>query len=855
MHLRTPSAFLGAVLAGCAAVAHHEGPAAAPAALEQQAIERITAAGFPGLEEIFLLPGPEGEAPRVDSLSADGRRALVRWRPTERDERGLRRLSEADDLWLIALGAPAAGTRRPLPGRLLADLLPPPSAAADGARRASASWSARGARLAVVRGGELFVLEDIAGTWQARLVHADGARQESQDGRVRPTTLGDDARVTWVDDDRVLRLALGSEVLRLELERAAEGLAAARWVSETVDADARGTQWSDDDGTVFRAERPVARLSAATTQPTQEPTQEPAVQSAAEGVPAPDAGAQVLHLAEGRAVVLEGFAELAGRRAERLSPDGRWVFAFAEAGEGEPAPHLVPDFLTERVSTRSARRERADDRAGARTAWIWDAHSGARLALDWASWEGASLSALGWAPQPPSADGARGPARFALQRTSADRSRREVWCFEGGVWRRLFEERDPHWIGGPAGGPRWSVDGAHLLVPAEWPAGTSTPGRCQLFAVDAHSGALAQLTAVEGELDAFHQAEDGRIAATASRTDPARRVLLCIEAGEPAREVALPAGWLDAPRAAGDSLLVRRATLGQPARLWWASADGAQIAELGDTRPSGFAELPRLLPERLRIRGALGADVYSHVWLPDGASLQGADRPRAAVVFVHGAGYLQNVCDSLGEYAVNFLFHERLARMGYVVLDVDYRGSKGYGALFRGEVQYHLGGHDLDDLARSVDELVARGLVDPARVGLYGGSYGGFLTLMALFTQPERWACGAALRSVTDWRSYHPDYTVPRLGRPSTHPEAYQRSSPIDHAARLERPLLLLHGLVDSNVFAQDTIRLMETLIDLGKPFEAMLYPSQGHGFDDGMHWLDEYRRIEAFLVAHLGAP
>jgi dipeptidyl aminopeptidase/acylaminoacyl peptidase len=189
------------------------------------------------------------------------------------------------------------------------------------------------------------------------------------------------------------------------------------------------------------------------------------------------------------------------------------------------------------------------------------------------------------------------------------------------------------------------------------------------------------------------------------------------------------------------------------------------------------------------------------------------------------------------------------------VLDVDYRGSKGYGALFRGEVQYHLGGHDLDDLARSVDELVARGLVDPARVGLYGGSYGGFLTLMALFTQPERWACGAALRSVTDWRSYHPDYTVPRLGRPSTHPEAYQRSSPIDHAARLERPLLLLHGLVDSNVFAQDTIRLMETLIDLGKPFEAMLYPSQGHGFDDGRHWLDEYRRIEAFLVSHLGAP
>jgi len=189
------------------------------------------------------------------------------------------------------------------------------------------------------------------------------------------------------------------------------------------------------------------------------------------------------------------------------------------------------------------------------------------------------------------------------------------------------------------------------------------------------------------------------------------------------------------------------------------------------------------------------------------------------------------------------------------VIDVDYRGSRGYGSDFRTDVPYHLGGKDLDDINLVVDELARRGVVDRARVGIYGGSYGGFLALMALFTAPERWACGAALRSVTDWRTYYPEYTQPRLGRPSTHAEAYVRSSPIDQVEGLEDPLLVLHGMRDANVFAQDSIRLIEALIDGGHDFEAMLYPSQGHAFADGPHWLDEYRRIERFLVRHLGPP
>ena len=222
-------------------------------------------------------------------------------------------------------------------------------------------------------------------------------------------------------------------------------------------------------------------------------------------------------------------------------------------------------------------------------------------------------------------------------------------------------------------------------------------------------------------------------------------------------------------------------------------------------------------------------------------------------MFVHGAGYLQNVTDSMTRYPLNMMFHSRLAQLGYPVVDVDYRGSAGYGRDFRGDVQGHLGGKDLDDIHEVLDELTERGIVDPKRVGLYGGSYGGFMTLMALCTAPERWRVGAALRSVTDWRTYHPFYTQPRLGRPSTHPEAYARSSPIDLVDGLQDPVLVLHGMMDSNVFAQDSIRFIEKLIDRGKEFDAMLYPSQNHGFEDGPHWLDEYRRIERYLLRHLG--
>ena len=156
---------------------------------------------------------------------------------------------------------------------------------------------------------------------------------------------------------------------------------------------------------------------------------------------------------------------------------------------------------------------------------------------------------------------------------------------------------------------------------------------------------------------------------------------------------------------------------------------------------------------------------------------------------------------------------------------------------------------DLD----GIEFLVANYGVDRGRVGIYGGSYGGFMTFMALFRAPEAFAAGAALRPVVDWMHYNDPYTARILNPPVIDPEAYQRSSPINHAAGLESPLLIAVGMQDDNVFFQDSVLLVQRLIELQKEhFEIAIYPLDAHTFVHPDSWLDEYRRIFRLMETNL---
>ena len=259
-------------------------------------------------------------------------------------------------------------------------------------------------------------------------------------------------------------------------------------------------------------------------------------------------------------------------------------------------------------------------------------------------------------------------------------------------------------------------------------------------------------------------------------------------------------------------------------------------------------------PKFLDIPSRDGKKIKSKIYLPAGFD---KSKKYPMVVFVHGAGYLQNVINGWNNYYREFMFNELLTQKGYVVLDIDYRGSAGYGREWRTDVYDFLGGKDMDDHIDAIDYMVANYAVNPAKVGVYGGSYGGFMAEMLAMRAPDKIEAAAALRPVADWKNYYassPGYTAQRLGFPDKNPKAYERSSPITYADKLQRPLLILHGEVDSNVPVQDSMQLVEKLIRLGKTqyFEAMFYPSENHGFERPTSWTDEYERILAFFEKNL---
>ena len=271
---------------------------------------------------------------------------------------------------------------------------------------------------------------------------------------------------------------------------------------------------------------------------------------------------------------------------------------------------------------------------------------------------------------------------------------------------------------------------------------------------------------------------------------------------------------------------------------WQTVYDGASR----EFRDMGFAQPPVITYENRD-----GKPVYARLYLP-------SEPNGAGIVFVHGAGYLQNAHKGWSGYFREYMFHNLLMREGYTVLDPDYQASAGYGRDWRTAIYRHMGGKDLNDIVDGAEFLIQKQGVDPNRLGLYGGSYGGFITLMAMFTTPDVFKAGAALRPVTDWAYYNHWYTSRILNTPVEDPLAYRRSSPIYFAEGLKGRLLICHGMVDANVHYQDSVRLAQKLIELHKhDWELSSYPVEGHGFRTASSWYDEYRRIYELFHETLG--
>ena len=293
----------------------------------------------------------------------------------------------------------------------------------------------------------------------------------------------------------------------------------------------------------------------------------------------------------------------------------------------------------------------------------------------------------------------------------------------------------------------------------------------------------------------------------------------------------------------GQQLLVRYSGAYLPAQLAVVPAAGGSARVLTDTRSAEFKAREWIQPQLVAVPSKHGAGV---VWAKYyGPAQKEPGRKYPVVMFVHGAGYLQNVHQRYPTYFREQMFHNLLVQKGYIVLDMDYRGSAGYGRDWRTAIYRNMGHPELEDYLDGLDWLVTTKQGDRAHAGIYGGSYGGFMTYMALFRSPGTFKAGAALRPVGDWNQYNHAYTSNILNTPDIDPEAYRISSPIEYANGLQDTLLIAHGMMDDNVFFQDSVNMTQKLIELHKDnWSVAPYPLERHGYTRADSWLDQYKRI-----------
>ncbi len=468
-------------------------------------------------------------------------------------------------------------------------------------------------------------------------------------------------------------------------------------------------------------------------------------------------------------------------------------------------------------------------------------------------------------------------ARLVFQQVSPDYRTRSVVLADlrDGSLRTLHRAEDEKWwsltyLGAE---PRPSPDGNWVAFLDD------SSGWDQLLVVSAADGAVHSLTGEGQEARRYAWSPDGSVLVWDANPDhPGQRQLFAVDTA-------------DLPGAVPRRLTSGRGTNVQPAARngfhlssehGGLSPDGSRIvfqhagprapAELFLTDTAGSGESERLtdsLPESLdpatftegeflRFPARDGGQVPGYLFVPEDLDRSGT---HPAVVWVHGDGIAQNYdgWHIRRDYAVYHSFHQLLLAEGYVVLMPDYRGSVGYGRDFRQESYRDVGGRDYQDVAAAGDYLKTLDYVDPERIGVWGLSYGGFMTLQALTLDPTLFAAGVDVAGVGDFRLWFRDPGGPwvesRMGDPEENPAVYDLGAPVDRVDRIERPLLVLHGTSDVNVPYHESIDLADRLLRAGKDFEFATYPGEFHYFHRGHVLRDAWRRVRRFFGEHLDAP
>src|ERR1700676_244177 len=415
---------------------------------------------------------------------------------------------------------------------------------------------------------------------------------------------------------------------------------------------------------------------------------------------------------------------------------------------------------------------------------------------------------------------------------------------ESGETRAALTEKDQYWIN-ISNDLHFLKDGKRFLWSSE------RSGYRHLYLYDLDGKEQAQLTKGEWEVSAVDTVDEGKglIYFTGTSKSPLERHLYRVSLdGSAVSRITIHNGTHGINMAPDASAFVDTySDVMTPPRQDLAHADGSLLRIINENKVAELAEYHLVAPQFLTVKTHDG--VQLNAWMIKPPDFD-ASRKYPVLIFTYGGPHAQVVLNAWENNTG--LWHQEMAQKGYVIFALDNRGSAGRGHIFEEPIHYRLGAQELSDQRDGVEYLKSLPFVDASRIGIWGGSYGGHMTLHAMFEDWNDFKAGFAGRPVTDWFLYDSIYTERYLGLLPQNAEGYRSSSPLEKAGGLKGKLLIAHGTGDDNVHFANTLTLINELIEHGKYVEVMPFPGRGHGVSDPPARKVLMNRVTQFFLDNL---
>ena len=529
--------------------------------------------------------------------------------------------------------------------------------------------------------------------------------------------------------------------------------------------------------------------------------------------------------------------ELDLKTAYWWSPDSSSI-AYLEMDERPVAKYPLVDFASYEGEADEERYPVAGGKNPVVHVYCVDVSSGKTQLMDTGAETNVYLPRVDWL---------KDSKRVAIQRLNRAQTQLELLLADAGTGKSsvVLTEKDAYWIN-VADDLRFLKDGKRFL----WSSERSGYRHLYLYGVDGKE--VAQLTKGNWETTGVQAVDEanGVVYFMATEKSPMERHLYRVGLdGSGFRRINGQDGMHATQFSPDGGFFVDTwSNAMTPQQQWVSRADGSSPVALNENRVAELEQYHLSAPEFIQVKAHDGMEL--NAWVIKPANFE-PGKKYPALVYTYGGPHAQVVLNAWG--GPTFLWHQMMAQKGFVIFALDNRGSAGRGHLFEEPIHLRFGAQEMSDQRDGVVWLKAQPWVDASRIGIWGWSYGGHMTLHAMFEDPEDFQAGFAGGPVTDWHYYDSIYTERYIGLLPQNEGSYKSSSPIEKAGELQGKLLIAHGTDDDNVHFANTLALVDKLIEKGKYVEVVPIPGRGHGASDPPARILLFNRVTQFFITNLG--